>query len=366
MLSPNDERTPLIHESAVEKRSGGFDSTVLIGLGLVLLATIINSTNALLFVMTTMNSKWEVMFARMLVLGCTLFMFNWYRYGLIGQWQEAYSALRTKSGLLLFFGWSTLATCYMLALDYTTPVTINLIFTFHTSLVGGIKHFLFKEYLDWVQWMCIFVGSVGLVFIVFGDVVASTIGIVFSVLLTFGMVGFWAGAHLGEDRDAFIVIMPGAFCISGLAASVILVTGQPMTEFDLSNALWILLAGAWMYPVSWYLYSLAPKYIDVVCASLIAMTELFFAPLWVYLYNGTGAPTLITLAGGAVLVVSQVVYLLRIFWATEKDSNSRKDSWPLGYGSTFSEDGSLSDTSTCDRTVLVDEDSTSEGTILII
>ena len=70
----------------------------------------------------------------------------------------------------------------------------------------------------------------------------------------------------------------------------------------------IFITGIFIIPVSYYLLSLASRYTPTVNVSLILLLEVILGPIWVWLGVGE-QPTVITILGGVIVVLSLTVYL---------------------------------------------------------
>lgn len=99
--------------------------------------------------------------------------------------------------------------------------------------------------------------------------------------------------------------------LGALGAGVvgIVLTGPDQMVGD--AVLWpIFVTGAFVLPVSFFCLSLASRYTAAANVSLLLLLETVLGPLWVWLGVGE-APTPMMLGGGAVVVASLAVYLLR-------------------------------------------------------
>ena len=70
----------------------------------------------------------------------------------------------------------------------------------------------------------------------------------------------------------------------------------------------IFITGIFIIPVSYYLLSLASRYTPTVNVSLILLLEVILGPIWVWIGVGE-QPTIITILGGVIVVLSLTVYL---------------------------------------------------------
>lgn len=111
-------------------------------------------------------------------------------------------------------------------------------------------------------------------------------------------------------RHGDVPILP-TVGLGALGAGVvgIVLTGPDQMVGD--AVLWpIFVTGAFVLPVSFFCLSLASRYTAAANVSLLLLLETVLGPLWVWLGVGE-APTPMMLGGGAVVVGSLAIYLLR-------------------------------------------------------
>lgn len=116
----------------------------------------------------------------------------------------------------------------------------------------------------------------------------------------------WAGSLVvlrhSPQTDAGLAIAYGGYLIAAvalIAAPTLLVTS--------ADAVWLGLLGLIVLPVSFGLISLGPRYLPAPEVSLIVLLEAVIGPLWAWAFIGQ-IPTLVSLAGGALIVATLAVY----------------------------------------------------------
>lgn len=128
---------------------------------------------------------------------------------------------------------------------------------------------------------------------------ACGLGVAFALALNFVTL------RHHPDMPLLLVIGLGALC-AGLTGWIV-TTPARMTEGNLAA---ILAAAILILPLSFFSLSQASRHTSAANVSLLLLLETVLAPLWVWL--GTGeAPSPRMIAGGAIVVVTLAVYVLR-------------------------------------------------------
>ncbi len=118
----------------------------------------------------------------------------------------------------------------------------------------------------------------------------------------------WAGTLVvlrwAPHTDARLAVACGGYMIAVIA----LFFAPTLTVSEL-DALWLGLLGFVVLPISFGLISLGPRYLPAPEVSLIVLLEAVIGPLWAWIFIGQ-VPTLVSLGGGALIVVTLAVYFL--------------------------------------------------------
>ncbi|MBT5267491.1 MAG: DMT family transporter [Rhodospirillaceae bacterium] len=193
------------------------------------------------------------------------------------------------------------AVCFQLSVQ-NTQVANTLVIIAMTPLFAALLSWpLLGERVARHTWVAIGICLLAVLAIFAGDLdfsggVAARFGDLAAVMAAFGLGGFFVMTRIAKDTDfgpAVALSGPITALIGLLVAPGLLVT-PPQLQL-------LLVLGLAILPASFWLLTLAPRYIPAPEVSLVLLLETLLGPLWVWLVIAE-EPPFTTLVGGAVIV----------------------------------------------------------------
>jgi len=219
--------------------------------------------------------------------------------------------LKTKWSIFIVVSQVFTATLFSIGVSIA-PASILLFGVATVPVFSAIfAHLILGEVTQRSTWVTIFAVSLGISIAIFG---ASNSELYFGIWPLLGaLCGLGAALFLALN---FVIIRHKTelpFVLSlGIGALISGVIGLFLTgnSFMENGNIWpIIFTGIIILPISFYMLSLASRYIHATNVSLIMLLETVLGPLWVWL--GTGErPTNLTIFGGFIVILSLGVYLL--------------------------------------------------------
>jgi drug/metabolite transporter (DMT)-like permease len=270
------------------------------GVTLVIIGGFFLSSSGILLRNIEDASGWQILFYRGIAFSLTLFLLLLIRYrSRIGSAFRAIGKPGLWAALVLGLG----SICYIFAILLTTVA--NAVF-----IIGAAP--LATAFVGWLV-----LGERTSRFGVVAMLVSlSGIGLMFADGL---IEGRWAGniAALGVVASfvVFLLIirskrgvdMLPATCLSGIVMAA--VAGLFIDSFVISrhDMVIAILMGCLQFGVGFWCFTVASRYIMASEVALFSLTESILGPLWVWIGIGE-EPSLLTLLGSAVVLVSVVAY----------------------------------------------------------
>jgi drug/metabolite transporter (DMT)-like permease len=280
------------------------DAGYLFGVAMVTLAGGFWSIGGILVRWIEAADAWQIIFYRSaaLALSVTLLVAIRHRGRLLAAfagagWNGALAGACLSGG---FIG-------YVLALHHTTVA--NAVFMLGTApfFAAVLGRWCLGEAVRPATWLALAVALAGIALMVGGSLVLGTIaGSLLALVASLSFAGFNVLLRRGRDTD----MMP-CVVIAGAIAALIALPVVAATHPDLASAFALsardlvlcLIMGAVQVGLGLAVFTLGARHVSAVELALLAMTELFLAPLWVWLGVGE-VPSAWTLAGGAVVMAA--------------------------------------------------------------
>lgn len=268
------------------------------GVLLVLLAGVIWSTVGLGIRLIEEATVWQILFYRSIGLTLLLYMVIRWRTGCCA------FALIKRLGWPGLIGACALMGAYtggVIALQTTTVANVMLIFASAPFMAAILGMLILGETVRWQTWLAIAVALIGIGMMMGGKFGEGAFwGNVAALGAAFGFAVFTIALRWGRAGE----MLPCVF-LSGLLAipvmgGICLMLGLPFllspNDASLSLGMGIFQVGAGLV-----LYTLGSKSVPAAQLTLLSLSEVVLAPVWVWLALGE-VPASQTLLGGAVVL----------------------------------------------------------------
>tara|TARA_B110000261_G_scaffold7693_1_gene7838 strand:- start:117 stop:1022 length:906 start_codon:yes stop_codon:yes gene_type:complete len=181
---------------------------------------------------------------------------------------------------------------------------------FFTALLG----FLFlKEKISINVWMSIFIATVGIIIIAFGNTEKSSLlGLIFGMISSVGFSVFSVTLRWKKETPKFTTVaFSGFFCFI-IAATVIYNNDLPLLSTSYNSALFSL--HGTLVCIGLILYSIGSKVIPAAELTLLSLMEVVGGIFWVWvpLLGINEIPSTNTIIGGFFLFMSIIYYSLTV------------------------------------------------------
>jgi drug/metabolite transporter (DMT)-like permease len=272
------------------------------GVTLVIIGGFFLSTSGILLRNIESASGWQILFYRGVAFSLTLFLLLLLRYrGGIGNAFRAIGKPGLWAALVLGLG----SICYVFAILLTTVANAVFIIGAAPLVTAAVAWLVLREKTSRFGVIAMLVSLVG-------------VGLMFADGL---LEGRWAGniAALGVVASfvTFLLIvrnrrrvdMLPATCLGGLVmagVSFMFMETLVLSRHDLTIAI---VMGCLQFGVGFWCFTVASRYIMASEVALFSLTESILGPIWVWIGVGE-EPSLLTLAGSAIVLVSVVTYCI--------------------------------------------------------
>lgn len=273
-----------------------------LGVILVLLGGFFLSLAGILLRLVEEADGWQILFIRSISFFATLCAILVFRYR-----ETTFSAFRTVGarGLLAALVLGLGSVCYVFAILNTTVA--NVVFIIGASpLVTALIAWLFLEErvgaASLLSMICALAG-IGLMFAdglvrggMLGNITALGVVASFSVFLLI--------VRSGRDID-----MLPATCLAGLVAGVIAAAMADSLAVGANDLLIGIVLGSVQFTGGFMLLTIGARHLPAAEVALFSLSEAVLAPVWVWI-GVDEVPSLMTLAGSAVVLSSVIAYCL--------------------------------------------------------
>ena len=277
-----------LHHSAAYRR----------GLVFVLSAGVCWSMIGIVLRLIEAAEAWQILFYRSLTLWVFLSLVILLRSG------GRPLAVFRRAGLSAVLGGLALVFAFSGSVFSILNTTVaNAVFIFATApfFAALLGRLLLGEPVRRATWIAIAVGAVGVALMVGeGLRLGHLLGNVAALVSALGFAFFALALRWGRSDDMFPAACLGGFFTTLVAGIACLVTGigfvVPLADLGLAATL-----GVFQLGVGMMLFTVGSRSVPAGELTLLAMTEVLLAPIWVWLFLGeTAGPW--TLIGGAVLL----------------------------------------------------------------
>ena len=202
-----------------------------------------------------------------------------------------------SDGLLGAVSLAFASCCAVYALTLATVAEVTLIFSSAPVLAGLLGWLLLREPISRTTWVSMGMATIGLaVMTSTGTTTGSLSGAVLAFGSALGFAAFTVFQRRGKKADMLPAVVVSGILVLMLTGS--LIDGAPTSARDLLIAAYlggVALAGGLA------LYTAGSRYLRAAELVLIVMTEVVFAPLWVWWVFGEAVAKTTVIGGGIVL-----------------------------------------------------------------
>ncbi len=192
------------------------------------------------------------------------------------------------------------------SLQNTSVANTLLLFSSAPFMTAILAQKFLGESIRWQTWMAIGIATCGVIIMVIGDnKQAALSGDLAALVAALGFAVFTILLRRGKSSDMMPAVLLSALLGIPIMALLCVYLGQPLTiqisDYVISTSLGIFQMGMGLL-----LFTLGSKALPAAKLTLLSLSEVFFAPLWVWIFLGEtiGEQTLL---GGSIL-------LLAIIW----------------------------------------------------
>jgi drug/metabolite transporter (DMT)-like permease len=273
------------------------------GVSLVILGGLFLSTSGILLRNIEAASGWQILFYRGLSFSLTLFLLLLLRYrsGIV----DAFRAIGWPgvcAGTVLGLG----SICYIYAILWTTVANALFIIGSAPLATAFVGWLVLGERTSRFGIAAMLVSLVG-IGLMFADGLLE--GRLSGNVAALGVVASFVVFLMILRRRSGVDMLP-ATCLGGIVMGGVagfFVDSFVLTNRDLAIAITM---GCLQFGVGFWCFTVASRYIMASEVALFALTESILAPLWVWI-GVNERPSLLTLLGSAVVLVSVAAYCVR-------------------------------------------------------
>ncbi|WP_157014631.1 DMT family transporter [Mesorhizobium xinjiangense] len=209
-----------------------------------------------------------------------------------------------RAGLLVASLYSLASICFLMAVFYTSTADLVFILAFNSMFAALLSWFFLGERPRPQTLAAMALVVIGVAVIVgsgigtgnlFGNVLAVLTALLIASAIT---VTRATGKDMGFTA---LVAVSLPFVVAAFMVS--------RTGYQVEAPWWILLNGAIVIPIAFFLLASGPKYITGPEVAMFYLLETVLAPIWVWLIFSE-APGTASLAGGALIILTLVAHSL--------------------------------------------------------
>ena len=278
-----------------------------VGVAMVLMAGLCLSLGGLILRHIESASVWQVSFYRSLALVLTLLCFLLIRYR--GRVVEPFRQIG-GSGAVVMICMGLGSISYIVALSLTTVANTMFILSAAPLMTAALGWLVLGERVHPISLAAMVLALCGIALMVVdglqgghldGNLVALFTALAFAVMLI--------AIRRARNRD-----MVPASCLGGALAALIslpLAGELTLSRYDLSLAIML---GTFQVGAGFLLITLATRWVPAAEVSLLALSEVILAPIWVWIFINE-VPSRLAMIGGTVVlvaVIGQAVLRIRL------------------------------------------------------
>jgi len=250
------------------------------------------------------EDSWTVVFWRSLFAGIFLVGFLLLRDGP----RETLRLYRNMGvpGLMVAFGFATAASCFVIAISYTTVANVVLIQASVPLFAALMSWLIFRERISLTTWIAIAAVIAGVAIMVSGSLGqgSSWIGNALALAITLA----FAVTTVVTRRYPDVRQTPGA-SVGCLVSALFAATQASSFDVSMGELGILFIFGAVNLGFGMALFVTGARLIPAAFAALLGTGETMLAPVWVAVLHGE-VPAIETIVGGLIVLAALIGYLL--------------------------------------------------------
>ena len=255
---------------------------------------------------------WQYIFGRGLTIFLILNLYLYFEEGI--NFYKNYKMVG-RSGIIGGCGLGVAMISFIFSITNTSAAITLLCLAAMPFFTAVLAYLFLKEKISLNVWVSIFIASVGIVIMAFGNTEKnSLIGFLFGITSSVGFSIFSVTLRWRKETPKFTTVaIAGLFCFI-FATLMILITQQNFFATSYNSSMFSL--HGTLVCLGLILYSIGSKAIPAAELTLLSLTEVIGGIFWVWLplFGINEIPTTYTIVGGFFLFISIIYYSLIMRW----------------------------------------------------
>ena len=255
---------------------------------------------------------WQYIFGRGLTIFLILNLYLYFEEGI--NFYKNYKKVG-RSGIIGGCGLGVAMISFIFSITNTSAAITLLCLAAMPFFTAVLAYLFLKEKISLNVWVSIFIASVGIVIMAFGNTEKnSLIGFLFGITSSVGFSIFSVTLRWRKETPKFTTVaIAGLFCFI-FATLMILITQQNFFATSYNSSMFSL--HGTLVCLGLILYSIGSKAIPAAELTLLSLTEVIGGIFWVWLplFGINEIPTTYTIVGGFFLFISIIYYSLIMRW----------------------------------------------------
>ncbi len=255
---------------------------------------------------------WQYIFGRGLTIFIILNLYLYFEEGI--NFYKNYKKIG-RSGVIGGCGLGIAMITFIYSITNTTAAVTLLCLAAMPFFTAILAYLFLKEKISLNVWVSIFIASVGIIIMAFGNSEKnSLLGFVFGLASSIGFSVFSVSLRWRKETPKFTTVaVAGLFCFI-FASIVLLITKQNFFSTSYNSSMFSLHGTLVCFGL--ILYSIGSKAIPAAELTLLSLTEVIGGIFWVWLplFGINEIPSSTTIVGGFFLFISLIYYSLIMRW----------------------------------------------------
>ncbi len=255
---------------------------------------------------------WQYIFGRGLTIFIILNLYLYFEEGI--NFYKNYKKIG-RSGIIGGCGLGIAMITFIYSITNTTAAVTLLCLAAMPFFTAILAYLFLKEKISINVWVSIFIATVGIIIMAFGNTEKSSLlGFIFGLTSSIGFSVSSVSLRWRIETPKFTTVaIAGLFCFV-IATIVILITSQSFFSNNYNSSMFSL--HGTLVCLGLILYSIGSKAIPAAELTLLSSTEVIGGIFWVWLplFGINEIPSTNTIVGGFFLFVSLVYYSLIMRW----------------------------------------------------